>query len=674
MRIAFTHNLQLHRTEEEAEFDTPETVATLTEALRSLGHEVEPLEVSGPVSRVVARLEALNPDLVFNTAEGQRGRFREGFYPGVFEQLGFPFTGSDAYVCTLTLDKFMTRLALEGHGVLVPRGAFVDRPEALEEVHLRCPLIVKPNFEGSSKGITQDSVVEDEDQLRERAEALLRRYPAGILVEEYIEGKDVTVPFLEKASPRTGGVLAAAEYEFDVPERRYRIYDYELKQHQPDRVQVRVPADLPERTRQRLETHSRKVIRLLGIRDFGRLDYRVTSSGKIYFIEVNALPSLEPGASLYESARRAGLSGVEAVLEAILRSAAARYGLRLKARPRRRALRIGLTYNLKRQPPLSTSDDSEAEFDAPSTIAAVRDAIASYGYEVVELEATPELIHLLSAADVQVVFNLAEGFRGRNREAQVPALLELLDIEYTGSDPATLALALDKGLAKQIVRQAGIPTPGFVLMETGRERLPPGLSYPVIVKPVAEGSSKGVTGTSVIHSEEELREAVPGLVARYRQPALVEEFLEGREFTVALLGERRPRVLPPMEVEFLDPDNPYPVYTYAHKLEADPRLRYRAPAEVDRRLRREIERVARGVFAALGCRDVARIDLRLDARGRVHFMECNPLPGLTPGWSDLCLIAQSARMDYRTLIGEIMAPALRRYKARQRDRARSPSR
>jgi D-alanine--D-alanine ligase len=333
--------------------------------------------------------------------------------------------------------------------------------------------------------------------------------------------------------------------------------------------------------------------------------------------------------------------------------------------PRRgSSLRVGLTFNVKRVCPKETGEDREAEFDAPETVTAIAGALASFGHEVVGLEATAELPTALAAAGVDVVFNIAEGIRGRNREAQVPALLELLDIEYTGSDPTALSLTLDKGLAKQLVRQAGVPTPQFFLMRTGNERLPKGLTFPLIVKPVAEGSSKGVLGTSVADDEAQLRELARAIAGKYRQPALVEEYLPGREFTVALLGERRPKFLPPMEIVFDVPAGKHKVYSFEHKQAFNREVRYEAPAQVDPFLRRELERVARTSFAALGCRDVARIDVRLDARGRVNFIECNPLPGLTPDWSDLCLIAKSAQIDYRALIGEILAPAVRRFRSR----------
>ena len=211
-------------------------------------------------------------------------------------------------------------------------------------------------------------------------------------------------------------------------------------------------------------------------------------------------------------------------------------------------------------------------------------------------------------------------------------MLELLDIPYTGSDPATLSLALDKALAKKIVRQAGIHTPNFQLMHTGKERLNKEFtSFPLIVKPVAEGSSKGVVSKSVCYNEAELREVVKEIVGKYQQPALIEEYIGGREFTVGLLGERRPRVLPPMEIVFLDKEEKNPVYSFQHKLDWNDRIRYDAPAKIEPALLEKLRTAARDSFMALGCRDVARIDFRMDDKGRIYFIECNPLPGLTPG-------------------------------------------
>ncbi|MEY4581793.1 MAG: hypothetical protein RL701_6496 [Pseudomonadota bacterium] len=680
MRIAFTHNLQLSTSEDEAEFDTPATVAGVTACLRNLGHQVEPIEVSGPASRIVARLEAWAPDLVFNTAEGSVGRFREAFYPALFDRLGLPFTGSDAYVCALTLDKRLTKLVAAQYGVTTPRFCFLEDMTQLSLTsELRFPLIVKPNFEGSSVGITTDSVVETPEQLHTRVLDLLTRFPAGVLVEEFIIGRDITVPFLEKASPHTGGVLEPASYAYDsqfTAGRRFQLYDYELKNVGSDAVTVQVPAEIDATQRARAMELTQKVVRALGIRDMGRVDFRVGDDGQVYFLEVNALPSLEQGAAIYVSSERAGLATQEAVLDIILRSAAERNGVAERAArvlaigqgPQK--LRIGLTYNMRRTAQLSVERDHDAEYDTPQTIRAIREAIESYGHDVVELEATPELSTLLPAARVDVVFNIAEGLGGRNREAQVPALLELLDIPYTGSDPTGMALTLDKRLAKQIVAQAECPTPISMVMRRGDEALAKGLVFPLMVKPVAEGSSKGVVARSVVENEAELRATARELIQKYKQDALVENYLPGREFTVALLGETEPRALPALEVIFLDTSRKHPVYDFESKFVGGTTT-YQVPAKVEPAVLAEIEHVAKRAFTALGIRDYARVDLRMDARGQINFIECNPLPGLSPGFSDMCLIAEAVGMTYRELIGEILAPALRRYQEKRQARAQT---
>jgi D-alanine-D-alanine ligase len=366
------------------------------------------------------------------------------------------------------------------------------------------------------------------------------------------------------------------------------------------------------------------------------------------------------------------------VLGKVIESAVARWGIndprRRQGRPPRKTgpLRVGFTFNVKRiKPQIDGRKDEEAEYDAPSTIQAVREAIAAAGHEVIDLEATSELPNVLAATPVDLVFNMAEGIKGRNREAVVPALLELLDIPYSGSDPAALSIALDKALAKRIVRQHGILTPNFVTLQTGKERLPRELmKFPLIVKPVAEGSSKGVHHTSVVETEAELREAAREMIAKYDQPALVESYVAGREFTVGLLGERRPKVLPPMEVVFLAPEK-HPVYSFEYKQDWSSKIRYDVPAHLEPSQLRAVERAARECFIALGCRDVARVDFRMDEQGKVYFLECNPLPGLTPGWSDLVLIAKAAGIEYHALIAEILSGAVRRYKERERERRES---
>jgi D-alanine-D-alanine ligase len=679
MRIALTHNLRLSDSEDEAEFDTRETVDALAGALERLGHRVERIEVSGPASRTVARLEAYGPDLIFNTAEGRRGRFREAFFPALFDELGMPYTGSDAYVLSLTLDKQLTKLVLAQHGVPTPRWQYVEDARRLQIHALRYPVIVKPNFEGSSKGITQDSVVEDPLRLHGAVEAALARYPSGVLVEEFVVGRDVTVPFLEAAAPERGGVLQPVEYvveEAAAAARRFAIYDYELKTKLDGLVTVRAPAKVRRAQEERIQQICGTVCRVLGIRDLGRVDLRLADDGQIHFLEVNALPSLEPGAGIYAAAALEGLHA-DAVLGTVIQSAMTRWGIvdqrARRGRPRRlERLKVGFTFNVKRvAPDLAGEQDDEAEYDSPKTLQAIREAIASYGHEVVDLEATQDLPVQLASTPVDVVFNIAEGFKGRSRESQVPSLLELLDIPYTGSDPAALSVSLDKAVAKRMVRTHGILTPDFVVLNTGKERLPRELSFPMLVKPVAEGTSKGVTKKSIVRDEGELRDVARDLIVKYRQPALAEAYVAGREFTVGLLGERRPRVLPPMEVVFLDASDPTPIYSFEMKQDWSSQIRYEVPAKLSERELDRLERAARECFGALGCRDVARIDFRMDAEGRIYFIECNPLPGLTPGWSDLVLIAQSAGIEYGALIGEILSFAIRRYQERERERERA---
>jgi D-alanine-D-alanine ligase len=676
VRIALTHNLRLTDSEEEAEFDTAETVNALAGAIERLGHRLERFEVSGPASRTVARLEAYSPDLIFNTAEGRRGRFREAFYPALFDQLGFPYTGSDAYALAVTLDKQLTKLILKEHGVRTPGWQFVEHESELKAEDLHFPVIVKPNFEGSSKGITQDSIAEDVQEVRLKVRHALAKYPAGVLVEEFITGRDLTVPFLAAVNNDFDGVLAPVEYVVDssvASARRYQIYDYDLKTRNEKAVSVRAPAAISTEMAERLREIGQKVFNKLDCRDLGRIDFRLSDAGVPYFLEINALPSLEPGAGIYAAGALEGLH-FDGVINSVIQSAAKRYKIKdnksRQGKPTRRSgpLKVGFSYNVKRiKPTADAAEDSEAEYDAPSTLQAIREAIASWGHEVVDLEATAELPALLASSPVDIVFNIAEGFRGRNRESQVPALLELLDIPYTGSDPATLSLALDKALAKKVVRQAGITTPLFQLMTTGKERLLRELEdcFPLMVKPVAEGSSKGVLSKSVCHSESELREVVKEMVTKYQQPALIEEYIGGREFTVGLLGERRPKVLPPMEIVFNDKTDKTPIYKFEDKLDWNDRIRYDVPAKLEPSQLERLKAAARGAFMALGCRDVARIDFRMDEKGRFYFLECNPLPGLTPEWSDLVLIAKGAGMDYRTLIEEIMSGATRRYKERE---------
>jgi D-alanine-D-alanine ligase len=466
------------------------------------------------------------------------------------------------------------------------------------------------------------------------------------------------------------GVLLPVDYEVEPAARsRFNLYDYRLKSADSGLVSVRCPPDLPRDVVARIRAATKAAVRALGVRDMGRVDFRYGEDGRIYLLEVNALPSLERGSSTFAAAAREGLDYAD-TLQAIVQSAARRQGLVVKAGAKKRRppepLRIGFTFNVKRVDS-KHGNDAEAEYDAPETIESIRDALESHGHQVMLFEATAELPRQLMETPVDLVFNIAEGVAGRNREAAVPALCELMGIPYTGSDAATLSIALDKALSKRVLLQHGILTAEFQVMETGRERLSPKLKFPLIIKPNQEGSSKGVSAhASVVDDEAQLRTVVRELIERYEQPALIEAYISGREFTVGLLGDRRPRVLPPMEIIFKDKGNPRPVYDYQIKQEWEKHVAYQCPAQLTPAEQKAMERVARDTFEALDCRDVARVDLRIDPKGDIYVIEVNPLPGLTPGYSDLCLIATAAGIDYRTLIGEILAGGLKRLREKRR--------
>src|SRR5688572_9139705 len=266
MKVAFTHNLRLtdvRETEKEAEFDSAETVSAIAAAIEAAGHEVEKVEVSGPASNLLERLEAIDPDLIFNTAEGDttiRGRMREAFYPALFEELGIPFTGSDAYTNAITLDKWLTKLMVQKAGIDTARGMLVtvrNYDHVLERgPGLAFPVIVKPNHEGSSKGIYNgalgSSVVKEPREIAAALKSALRAYPDGVLVEEYIEGIDVAVGFIEGVG-HDDGLLTPVEMAYEPSgDASVKIYDYRLKNVDPTKVQYRCPANLPRDVAARL--------------------------------------------------------------------------------------------------------------------------------------------------------------------------------------------------------------------------------------------------------------------------------------------------------------------------------------------------------------------------------------------------------------------------------------
>ncbi len=337
------------------------------------------------------------------------------------------------------------------------------------------------------------------------------------------------------------------------------------------------------------------------------------------------------------------------------------------------ALRIGFAYNEKpseeEEPPSKASHDRYAEWDDPDTIDAVADALGLAG-EVISLEADEEFPHRLRDARPDIVFNIAEGLHGPSREAHVPAICEFFGVPYTGSDPLTLALGLDKQRTKEVLAARGVRTPRWTAAGDGAGPLrTDGLAFPLFVKPLYEGSSKGIDVGSLCRDPEEVAARVRWVQEAYHQPALVEEFLTGREFTVAILGNGAgARVLPPVEIRFDTlPAGAPPLYGWEAKWVWDtpeaPLSIFQCPASLDTTLEGEIAAAALGAFHALGCRDWSRVDLRLDAQGRPHVLEVNALPGILPDPTQNSCFPKAARaagMDYDRMILAVLEAALER--------------
>ena len=325
-------------------------------------------------------------------------------------------------------------------------------------------------------------------------------------------------------------------------------------------------------------------------------------------------------------------------------------------------LRVGITYNIKKNIS-SELPDAEAEFDDVETIRAIQNALEAAGFNVTLLEATEELPLRLSQRKPDIVFNIAEGMRGRGREAQVPGMLNFLGIPFTGSDETSLCIAMDKALTKRLVSSYGVGTPDYRLINGAasfQDSCLSSLSYPLIVKPNTEGSSKGISDISIVHDAASLRSVLDEKISAYKQDMLLEEYIPGREFTVGILGNADSlRVFPPMEIIF--DDKAHSIYSYDVKRNFRQYVRYECPPALSPVLRKEIENTAETVYRSLGCRDLARIDFRLSPEEQLYFIEINPLPGLAPGYSDFPMLAAFSGMDYTSLIQNILYSALPRY-------------
>jgi D-alanine-D-alanine ligase len=328
-------------------------------------------------------------------------------------------------------------------------------------------------------------------------------------------------------------------------------------------------------------------------------------------------------------------------------------------------MRIGLSYDLKAAVPLdeASPEDALEEYDSRETVELIAAAFEAAGHSVVMLGGGGEFLENILREKVDIVFNIAEG-RGnsRSRESQVPSVLEMLGIPYSGSDSQCLAICLDKPLTKKLVAAEGVSTPSWQvitdeedLAQVPWEQFP----LPAIIKPAYEGSSKGIRLTSVVDSVSRAQEEVIGFLDSYRQPVMVEQFIAGDEVTVGIIGNSPPKVMGMMRIV---PRNKERHFVYSIEVKRDylNLVDYECPAQFEDEVLARIALSSLKVFKTLGCRDFARLDFRISSEGIPYFLEINPLPGLGT-YSDLVIMADKLGWTHKELVNAVLDAALKRY-------------
>ena len=329
-------------------------------------------------------------------------------------------------------------------------------------------------------------------------------------------------------------------------------------------------------------------------------------------------------------------------------------------------MRIGLAYDLKDKvpEPQGKPEDALEEYDSLETVDAIAKAIEAQHHSVVKLGGGREFLNNVLGQRVDLVFNIAEGLGNhRSREAQVPSVLEMLGVPYSGSDPLCLAVSLEKPLAKRLVSFSGVATPRWQVVGDTRQlkevewgQFP----LPAFAKPAHEGSSKGIRITSRLENSPQIVEAVTGLLEYYQQPVMVEEFISGEEVTVGVIGNSPPKVVGIMRVVPRKKTDCF-VYSLEVKRDWESLLTYECPALLGKGVLQDIADSSLKAYEALGCRDFARMDFRIGPDGTPYFLEINPLPGLNPKSGDLPIMAGKMGWTYEALISAVLNAALQRY-------------
>jgi D-alanine-D-alanine ligase len=328
-------------------------------------------------------------------------------------------------------------------------------------------------------------------------------------------------------------------------------------------------------------------------------------------------------------------------------------------------MRIGLTYDLRSDYLAEGYDEMEtAEFDREDTIMALEHSLRVLHHDPERIGNAVHLVEkLVTGVRWELVFNIAEGLYGIGREAQVPAILDMYGIPYTFSDPLVMSLTLHKGMAKRVVRDAGIPTSDFFIVEKKVEDRDIIFQPPFFIKPIAEGTGKGVSCNSIVRRLEDLAPSCEAMLSTYQQPILVERYLSGREFTVGIIGTGQDAaVIGTMEVSLL-PGAEQGAYSYLNKERFEEFVEYSSVRSYDDLTVKRSEEIALSAWRTLGCRDAGRVDIRCDEMGNPYFLEVNPLAGLHPEHSDLPIICKGVNLSYDSLIERILLSATERINA-----------
>jgi D-alanine-D-alanine ligase len=348
-------------------------------------------------------------------------------------------------------------------------------------------------------------------------------------------------------------------------------------------------------------------------------------------------------------------------------------------------LNVALTYNVKPEsdtfteilPPIRTDNltqpesviETYAEWDTWETINALKDAIEVF-HNVTLIEADDNAYEKFKLSKPDIVFNIAEGFNNSSRESQIPAMLDMLNIPYTGSDALTLGICLDKARTKEILSYYKIPNANFILVDKYKPLSNHSIEFPSIVKPVSEGSSKGIFNSSIVRNYDELNAEIKHVVDEYNQPAIIEEFLQGREFTVALIGNGvNTEILPIVEIKYENfPDDVEHLYSYEAKWILDTKDNvfdvFECPAAIDNDLEKQIKDTTLRTYNVLRCKDWSRIDIRIDKNGIPNIIERNPLQGIMPDPTENSSFPKAARaagISYNTMIQRVLLEACKRH-------------